>query len=65
MSNKSTRWQAERVTLVPKGVDPLHRKQLLTELAQILYDLSCQFREESLPATSCCPEGLQERRSQS
>ena len=62
MNKKPTRWNAERVTLVPKANDEERRKELLTELAQIFYDLSCQFPKSSSPTIQPHFEGQKNRR---
>ena len=52
MSQKTKLWKAEKVTLVPHRISEEKQKQLLTELAQLFYDLSCQFRGGSPDATT-------------
>ncbi len=47
MPSKPSAWKGENVILVPYKVSEERKKLLLTELAQILYDLSCQFRKQS------------------
>ena len=50
MTLKSSTWKGENVVPMPHEISEEKRKLLLTELAQILYDLSCQFRKQSLTA---------------
>ena len=50
MTLKSSTWKGENVVLLPHEISEEKRKLLLTELAQIFYDLSCQFRKQSTTA---------------
>ena len=52
MPRKTKAWKAEKVTLEPYQISKEKQKLLLTELAQIFYDLSCQFHKTSSDATS-------------
>lgn len=43
MSKKTKAWSPEQVVLVPHQISKERQKLLLTELAKILYDLSCEL----------------------
>ena len=43
------KWKAE-VKLIPHYVSKRKEKELLTELTQVLYDLSIQFQREEMQA---------------
>ena len=46
MSKPKKEWEAKNVELVPHYVSKTVRKQLLTELAQVIYDLSVRLQKE-------------------
>ena len=47
MTKKTSRWEASDVILVSHKITKEQEELLLTELAGILYDLSCQFHNQS------------------
>ena len=54
---------SDKILLVPHKITKEQEELLLTELAWIFYDLSCQFRNQSSTTEEHHFEGLKNRRS--
>ena len=63
MNKKVKNWCIKEVSLVPYKIEKEREELLLSELARIFYDLSCQFRDESASAKEQHLAGLNNRRS--
>lgn len=58
-----SRWNAQSIELIPYEIDSREQKQNLTEIAELFYDLACQFSKRKDHVTSAEPNLSELKRS--